>query len=195
MPLDQYRIIIEESIETAAQLRQKRAQYEGRNHTDVYNRNVAAYREQSRSNQQISTTGGPQQALGSLRRVPENQTRGRPYDIGQATDAARGIAVTGQRYADSESHDRNRAAAAEQSRSGPGSTVRFGARDIRYMTEAELAEDRRASGRTYSGGTWDSGRADGADGRLTGTISRRGRGGSGGGGGGLHNLGRFTKSF
>jgi len=69
-------------------------------------------------------------------------------------------------------------------------TPRFGARDIRYMTEEELEEDRRLQGERRVYGRRDSDRQAGSESGsgLTGTTSRRGRAG-------LYNLGRFTKKF
>jgi len=184
LQLDQYRVIIDEAMETALQLRQKRSQYEGKERAEVYNRNVAAYRELARAGssgtggghvegRQGNPPGGP----------PGGRTRDRPYDIPRS-------AYTSGSYntarSDSESYDRNRPDPGNTSytahRSGsesydrnrydaqePNTTQRqqstfFGARDIRYMSEEELEADRRsrAPAHSYRGGRPDndSGRRD-----------------------------------
>jgi len=206
LPLDQYKQIVDEAIETATNTRAKRAQYAGQDRASVYTRNVETYRAEARERR--SENVRKQSAPSSEQR---HSTRDRPYYTGSERDdrnrhrsdpsvtdsnTTGNTSYAGQSYSSTRERSRHRSepnAPAEQSssRREPEPGYSFGARDIRYMTEEELEEDRRRREYHRSGARSDSAGASASavgQARLTGTASRRGRGG-------LHNLGRYTKNF
>jgi len=187
--LEQYSVVVEEVQKTAKATRDKRAQYEGRDRDTIYNRNTQEHRTGSGIR-----SGGLGAGTGS-------NTRNRPYDIVPAAEIRSrhrsDTSTLPDRVGDDRGRQRHRSDpnATDYSRtmdsgtgiseSGTGSNIRveqpprFGARDIRYMSEEELEADRRER---------EASRASAGHRGLTGTASRRGRGG-------LYNLGRFTKKF